>query len=63
MLRNYFKSGTIFVTCTSKGINDGFNASIKNFQILKEGILKLREERKKIFSSKLEILNRILEIK
>jgi glycosyltransferase involved in cell wall biosynthesis len=63
MLRNYFKSGTIFVTCTSKGINDGFNASIKNFQILKEGILKLREERKKIFSSKLEILKRILEIK
>ena len=63
MLRNYFKSGTIFVTCTSKGINDGFNEAIKNIQMLKVGILKLKEERKKEFSVKLEILNKILEIK
>ena len=63
MLRSYFKNGTIFVASTSKGISDGINEAIKDFQKLKEGIIKLQEERKKAFSSKLEILNKILELK
>ena len=49
MLRKYFKSGTLFVQSTSKGINDGFNEAIKNLKMLKEGIFKLKEERKKNF--------------
>lgn len=61
MLRNYFKSGTIFVANTRNEINDGFNEAIKHIQILKVEILKFREDRKKEFSSKLKILNKILE--